>query len=411
MRQRAVITGGAGFLGSHLASDCSTRRGDVVCLDNFVTGSPDNVEHLQGRDGFRVDRGDVTEHVDVPGRVDYVLHFASPASPVDYAELPIETLKVGSHRHAAQPRAGAARRAPGSCSPPPPRPTATRWCTRSPRPTGATSTRSGPRASTTRRSASPRRSTMAYRRTTASTPRSCGSSTPTARGCARTTAGRSRPSSRQALPGEPITVARRRQPDPLDLLRRRPGRGRAAAAVSRPRRPGEHRQPARDDRCWSWPSSSSSSPGRRRRSCSSTAPIDDPTVRRRTSRWPGPQLGWEPNVDVRDGLARTIDWFRGRPDLIDVAPRLPALAVAARPRRRPNSHKVAVVGTGYVGAVTARCLAWLGHEVGGLDSDPVRAGQLNQGQVRSSSPGCRSCWRRRCDRPAALHRRAGRGAG
>jgi dTDP-glucose 4,6-dehydratase len=93
---RAVITGGAGFLGSHL---CERLLGDgleVVCLDNFVTGGPTNVEHLLEHDRFRLVRTDVTDYVHVVGPVDYVLHFASPASPIDYLQLPIETLKVGS---------------------------------------------------------------------------------------------------------------------------------------------------------------------------------------------------------------------------------------------------------------------------------------------------------------------------
>ena len=156
MRQRAVITGGAGFLGSHLAERLLEEDIDVVCLDNFITGTPENVAHLQGRDGFRLLRADVTDHIVVPGPVDYVLHFASPASPIDYAELPIETLKVGSigTLHAW---GWPGRRVPGSCSPPPRRPTATRWCTRNRRPTGATSTRSARALATTRPSGSPRR--------------------------------------------------------------------------------------------------------------------------------------------------------------------------------------------------------------------------------------------------------------
>ena len=93
---RAVVTGGAGFLGSHLCERLLDDGWDVLALDNFLTGSPANVEHLLGRHGFQLLRCDVTEHVHVPGRVDAVLHFASPASPVDYLQLPIETLKVGS---------------------------------------------------------------------------------------------------------------------------------------------------------------------------------------------------------------------------------------------------------------------------------------------------------------------------
>ena len=93
---RVVITGGAGFLGSHLCERLLADGCDVLALDNFITGTPTNVEHLLGRPGFRLLRTDVTEYVHVPGPVDHVLHFASPASPIDYLMLPIETLKVGS---------------------------------------------------------------------------------------------------------------------------------------------------------------------------------------------------------------------------------------------------------------------------------------------------------------------------
>ncbi|SOC47661.1 dTDP-glucose 4,6-dehydratase [Blastococcus aggregatus] len=94
--QRAVVTGGAGFLGSHLCEHLLDRDVEVVCLDNFLTGSPENVLHLMERPGFRLVRCDVTDYVHVPGPVDLVLHFASPASPLDYLRMPIETLKVGS---------------------------------------------------------------------------------------------------------------------------------------------------------------------------------------------------------------------------------------------------------------------------------------------------------------------------
>jgi dTDP-glucose 4,6-dehydratase len=94
--RRAVVTGGAGFLGSHLCEHLLERGVEVVCLDNFLTGSPENVAHLMEHPGFRLVRCDVTDFVHVPGDVDLVLHFASPASPLDYLRMPLETLKVGS---------------------------------------------------------------------------------------------------------------------------------------------------------------------------------------------------------------------------------------------------------------------------------------------------------------------------
>jgi dTDP-glucose 4,6-dehydratase len=92
----SVVTGGAGFLGSHLVDLLLARGHQVIVLDNLVTGSTDNISHLAGRPDFRFIKQDVTEYLFLAGRVDYVWHFASPASPVDYLELPIQTLKVGS---------------------------------------------------------------------------------------------------------------------------------------------------------------------------------------------------------------------------------------------------------------------------------------------------------------------------
>jgi dTDP-glucose 4,6-dehydratase len=93
---RVLVTGGAGFIGSHLC-DVFVRRGhDVVCIDNFITGSPDNVAHLDGHERFTLIHHNVTEYIDVAGPLDWVLNFASPASPRDYLELPIQTLKVGA---------------------------------------------------------------------------------------------------------------------------------------------------------------------------------------------------------------------------------------------------------------------------------------------------------------------------
>jgi dTDP-glucose 4,6-dehydratase len=92
----AVVTGGAGFLGSHLCERLLQAGVEVTCLDNFLTGSPDNVEQLRSDPRFRLVKCDVTDFVHVPGPVDLVLHFASPASPADYLRLPIHTMKVGS---------------------------------------------------------------------------------------------------------------------------------------------------------------------------------------------------------------------------------------------------------------------------------------------------------------------------
>lgn len=92
----SVVTGGAGFLGSHLVDFLLAHGHKVMAIDNLVTGSVDNIVHLAGHPDFRFIKQDVTEYLFLAGRVDYVWHFASPASPVDYLELPIQTLKVGS---------------------------------------------------------------------------------------------------------------------------------------------------------------------------------------------------------------------------------------------------------------------------------------------------------------------------
>jgi dTDP-glucose 4,6-dehydratase len=93
---RAVITGGAGFLGSHLCDYFIEKGWEVLCLDNLVTGSEENIAHLLPNARFRFTRHDVTRYIDVSGPLDAVLHFASPASPPDYLKIPIQTMKVGS---------------------------------------------------------------------------------------------------------------------------------------------------------------------------------------------------------------------------------------------------------------------------------------------------------------------------
>ncbi|HYV98222.1 MAG TPA: UDP-glucuronic acid decarboxylase family protein [Gemmatimonadaceae bacterium] len=93
---RILITGAAGFLGSHLCERFLAEGNSVVGLDNFITGRPDNIAHLIGRDGFSFVRHDISQFTYVAGDLDGILHFASPASPVDYLQFPIQTLKVGA---------------------------------------------------------------------------------------------------------------------------------------------------------------------------------------------------------------------------------------------------------------------------------------------------------------------------
>ena len=109
---RTLITGGAGFLGSHLCDRLIAEGHDVICMDNFITGTPDNVAHLIGNPHFHLIEHDVTNYIYVEGSLDYVLHFASPASPIDYLQFPIQTLKVealGTHKALGLAKAKGAR--------------------------------------------------------------------------------------------------------------------------------------------------------------------------------------------------------------------------------------------------------------------------------------------------------------
>ncbi len=93
---RILVTGGAGFLGSHICDYLLANGNEVIAMDNLITGSTDNIEHLAGHDRFHFIKHDVTNYIYIEGTIDAVLHFASPASPIDYLELPIQTLKVGA---------------------------------------------------------------------------------------------------------------------------------------------------------------------------------------------------------------------------------------------------------------------------------------------------------------------------
>lgn len=96
MEKRVLITGGAGFLGSHLCDRFHNEGWNVICMDNLITGAKSNINHLLDQERFEFIHYDVTNYLNVDGPLDLILHFASPASPIDYLEMPIQTLKVGS---------------------------------------------------------------------------------------------------------------------------------------------------------------------------------------------------------------------------------------------------------------------------------------------------------------------------
>lgn len=93
---RVLITGGAGFLGSHLCDLMLAKGHEVICMDNLITGSEKNIDHLKQNMRFTFVKHDVTKYIQIDGKIDYILHFASPASPIDYQQIPIQTLKANS---------------------------------------------------------------------------------------------------------------------------------------------------------------------------------------------------------------------------------------------------------------------------------------------------------------------------
>jgi len=310
---RAVVTGGAGFLGSHLCQELLERNVEVLCLDNFLTGTPVNVAHLMEHPGFRLVRADVTDYIHVPGPVDYVLHFASPASPIDYAQLPIATMKVGSigtlHSLGLAKEKGA-RFLLASTSEtygdplihPQPE---TYWGNVNP---------VGPRGVYDEAKRFAEALTSAYRRTH-------GVDTAIVR-IFNTYGPRMRPRDgraiptfiRQALRGEPLTVAGDGSQtrsvcyvsDLVDglirlLLSREPG----PVNIGNP-----HEIPVLElaERIRDLTGSGSSIEFIPR-------PEDDPTVRQPDITLARTALGWEPQVVLDDGLKRTIDWFAEHPDV------------------------------------------------------------------------------------------------
>ncbi|WP_319434990.1 UDP-glucuronate decarboxylase [Mycobacterium sp. RTGN5] len=383
MRRRAVLTGGAGFVGSHLAEALLAHDIDVIVLDNFITGKPENVAHLQGRDGFRLIKADVSDFISIPGPVDFVLHFASPASPIDYAQLPIQTLKVGSlgtlHTLGLAKEKGA-RYLLASTSEtygdplvhPQPE---SYWGNVNP---------VGPRSCYDEAKRFAEALTTAYRT-------KHGVNTAIMR-IFNTYGPRMRPDDGRAIPafvnqalaGAPMTVhgdgSQTRSVCYVDDLVE--GAIRLLFSdLSGPVNIGNpHELTMLELAELIRELTGSDSPIE-----FTERPRDDPSQRRPDITLAQTGLQWEPKVDVGDGLMTTVSWFRDRFHG-DFAAGSPVSYAVPEKQEHPR-HKVAVIGTGYVGAVTSTCLAFLGHSVYGLDSDSMRASQLNQGQAPFVEPG------------------------
>ncbi len=382
MRRRAVLTGGAGFIGSHLAERLLDHDIDVICLDNFVTGAAENVAHLQGREGFRLVNVDVSDFISIPGPVDYVLHFASPASPVDYAEFPIQTLKAGSlgtlHTLGLAKEKGA-RFLLASTSEtygdplvhPQPE---TYWGNVNP---------VGPRACYDEAKRFAEALTTSYRNVhgvNTAIMRIFNTYGPRM----RANDGRAIPNFvTQALAGIPISVhgdgSQTRSVCYVDDLVE--GALRLLFSdVAGPVNVGNpHEMTILQLAELIRELAGTDSPIE-----FSERPQDDPSQRRPDITLARSELGWAPEVEARDGLLRTTSWFRSGSDRS--WQRTPVGSLDDRPQEQPR-HNVAVIGTGYVGAVTSTCLAFLGHSVCGLDTNASCAGQLNDGQAPFVEPG------------------------
>jgi dTDP-glucose 4,6-dehydratase len=316
--KRAVVTGGAGFLGSHLSTRLLEAGYDVVALDNFVTGSPANVAHLVDNARFRLLRCDVVDYVHVPGPVDLVLHFASPASPIDYLLLPIETLKVGSigtlHALGLAKEKGA-RFLSASTSEvygdpqvhPQPE---TYWGHVNP---------VGPRGVYDEAKRFGEALTMAYRNTH-------GVDTALVR-IFNTYGPKMRPRDGRAIPafitqalrGEPITVAgdgtQTRSVCYVDDL----VTGILALADSGLAGPVNIGNP-RELSILDLARTIRDLVGSRSEITFIPRPVDDPTVRQPDITLARSALGWEPHTPLETGLARTIAWFRAHPEVLGAAP-------------------------------------------------------------------------------------------
>ena len=315
-RLRAVVTGGAGFLGSHLCERYLDDGYEVVCLDNFATGTPGNVEHLRERGPFRLVKANVTDFVHVGGDVDLVLHFASPASPIDYLNLPIQTLKVGSigtlhtlglalEKNARYVLASTSEAYGDPQVHPQPE---SYWGHVNP---------VGPRGVYDEAKRFAEAMTMAYHRyhdVDTGIVRIFNTHGPRM----RPDDGRAIPTFiRQALKGEPITVAgdgaQTRSIQYVDDLVEGVVRMASSGHVG-PVNIGTPHEVSMLELAEVIKKLTESS--------SEIAfvdrPTDDPSVRRPDTTLARELLGWEPQVPFEEGLGRTIDWFRVHPELLGV---------------------------------------------------------------------------------------------
>ncbi|GAC1608987.1 MAG: SDR family oxidoreductase [Mycobacteriales bacterium] len=308
------MTGGAGFLGSHLCTRLLADGYSVVCLDNFLTGTPNNVEHLLSSPEFRLIRTDVTDYVHVPGDVDVVLHFASPASPIDYLKMPIETMKVGSigtlhllglakDKKARFVLASTSESYGDPQVHPQPE---SYWGHVNP---------VGPRGVYDEAKRFAEALTMAYHRhhhVDTAIVRIFNTAGPRM----RPDDGRAVPTFiRQALRGEPITVAgdgrQTRSIQYVDDLVDGVLRLARSDAIGPVNIGNPHEVPVRELATTIRDLVGSSS-----EIVFIERPEDDPAVRRPDIARARELLGWEPRVTLEEGLKRTIEWFRAHPEMV-----------------------------------------------------------------------------------------------
>src|SRR5436190_4757686 len=306
----SLISGGAGFLGSHLSDRLLAEGHRVIALDNLITGNTDNIAHLAGNPDFDFIKQNVTNYIYLPGSVDYVWHFASPASPIDYLEIPIQTLKVGSlgtHKALGLAKNKGARFLLASTSevygdplvhPQPEE----YWGNVNP---------IGPRGVYDEAKRFAEAMTMAYHRTH-------GIPTRIVR-IFNTMGERMRPDDGRAVPtfitqalrGEPLTVhgdgSQTRSigyvSDTVEGVVRLLG-----SEVNEPVNIGNPEEISVADLARAVGRLAGTDPELR----FVDRPVDDPTVRQPDIRRAREALGWEPQVSMEEGLKRTIEWFRER---------------------------------------------------------------------------------------------------